>query len=67
MSELVCDPKLKDLIDDKWMTSKLPFDDLEISCDLLPDSEQDEDQKECSADLEKKWNETNIEQILRLI
>ena len=63
-SGLVRDPKLASLIDEKWKNSRLPFDDLEIPCDLLPDEEQDEDQKECAADLEKRWTETNIDQIL---
>lgn len=64
-SGLVRDPKLASLIDEKWMKSILPYDDLEIPSDLLPDEEQDEDQKECATDLEKRWTETNIEQILR--
>ena len=53
-------PKLCALIDDKWRQSRLPFDDLEIQTDLLPDEEQDEDQKECAADLEKRWTETRL-------
>ena len=53
-------PKLCALIDDKWRQAKLPFDDLEIALDLLPDPEQDEDQKECAADLEKRWTEARF-------
>lgn len=60
-------PKLCALIDDKWRQAKLPFDDLEIALDLLPDPEQDEDQKECAADLEKRWTEARFIYLLKKI
>ena len=66
MSGLFRDPKLSSLIDAAWQKATLPFDDLEIPLDLLPDEEQDEDQKECADDLEQRWTETNLEAILRL-
>jgi hypothetical protein len=65
MSGMIRDPKVASLIDAAWRSETLPKDDLEISPELLPDPEQDDDHKECTVDLEKRWNENNIQQILR--
>jgi hypothetical protein len=51
------DPRLIDIVDMKWATQKLEFDDIEMNPEDKPKSADDELEEETEPD-QDKWNET---------
>lgn len=59
--ELESDAKLLDLVDDKWREEKLPFEDVQVPLDLLPDPEADSKESNLTLrELEQQWTDLNL-------
>jgi len=56
--------RLIDVIDAEWINSELPLEDILVPLDELPDSEQESRPKETVKDMEKKWNDTCMQNLL---
>nr|CAB3221502.1 anaphase-promoting complex subunit 13-like [Phallusia mammillata] len=56
---------LIDILDEDWVSDKLPLEDIDVPLEELPDIEQDNgNTKETMKELEKKWNDDNLQSLL---
>ncbi|XP_078485628.1 anaphase-promoting complex subunit 13-like [Ciona intestinalis] len=64
-SEVKVDGRLIDVIDEDWINDELPVEDIEVPLDELPELEQDNgNSHETIKELEKKWNDDNLQSLL---
>lgn len=51
------------IIDNKWRTAQLPFDDIRVPLEELPDPDSENGPQETLKELEKKWTDLGLHHV----